>query len=178
MREILKRLGSDYEECLSSFSAVSCDDSNGTRVIMVDAEREVINFDKSAQKHAELNNYKQVFQSNDALIVRSDGTLLFIEFKNGKTKNLKLEELRAKACESVVLAMNLKIVESLDEVKSRVDYMLVFTERKRIDSAHLELAKLAGKKMHPRAIDSFEWIFRNVDSYTAKEFEDKVLGTL
>lgn len=163
---------------VSSFTLVSQDTSpeDGIPVSLIEDEHPVINFDKVADEHARSYNYKK-FESNDALFLEGEEkNPWFIEFKNGE---LKLKELRQKACASLLIAMHLGIIKDMKDAQARAKYILVYnpdyTCKHRESLTQHALRPSSEPYLQPK-VKNFSWLFKSVYSYTPEEFHTYFLA--
>ena len=163
---------------VSTFTLVSQDTSpeGGKPVSLIEDEHPVINFDKVADEHAKNLDYKK-FESNDALFLEGEEKIpWFIEFKNG---DIKLKELRQKACASLLIAMHLVIIKDLKDAQTRANYILVYnpdyTCKHRERLTQHALRPSSTPYLQPK-VKSFSWLFKSAFSYTPEEFRTHFLA--
>ena len=155
---------------------------------MSDSLRNVINFDKVSESHNKIHRYGERLASNDALYVTEQGDCYFIEFKNGAltlSRNDrhrdegKEENLKSKVYCSLAIALDLKLADSFEAFKDRFRYILVYNKERfcSFSNAIIEddLQILSKNNLQLPIVKEFEWIFKEVLSYTKEEFESKFI---
>lgn len=193
MKELLQKLGGEYEGCISSYSIVSDGDHENkgqtqgekqeTKPLVDDDKWEVINFDSISKLHCKSGGYGGELMSVDALYVNPDArkTLYFIEFKSGR---VDMTEVKGKVCESIIVALDLNILNSLADCKNRAVFVLV--ERKKDYGANLAcLNQYDAEKrrhfehlrLHPKKLERISWLFKDALSYSPEEFKKEFLAT-
>ena len=162
LAECLTRIGLNSDDFIKSYAVVSVDDDN--QKVVVDVELPVIKFDAVSDYHRSCKGYKQKYKSNDALFVDDDNKLYFIEFKSGHPDSA---DLRVKSSESLLVAMDMGLIENLQDSQKNVEYFLVTS-----DNALERLHSLAGKG-HATwgGIGSQNWLYKAVHAYTPREFK-------
>lgn len=116
--------------------------------------------------------------SNDAVYAADDGTIYFIEFKNGSFKEV---EIAKKGIGSAMLAMDLGMVDSLKDLRRKAVYILVYKQSVIEDKQTASQKKLSGnlRKKSGRRITKLailkevDWIYHESFSYTVEEFESE-----
>lgn len=160
--DCLAKLGPKYYNYKETYSDVSVDDSDKNNPVpIVDENLPIINFDKVKEQHGADRGYTDDYESNDALFVDDDNNLYFIEFKRGKAKR---EDLRTKSSESLLIAMDLGIISSLEDSRQRVEYLFV-TPNHSLEKLH----QYSANKL-PKLILSQRWLFKDIHAYTPREF--------
>lgn len=182
-------------ECLSTLDKCSYDSEN--KVFMTKDSRSAVNFDKAKAVHVQslglaVDSYPN---SNDALICKTDGKYVFIEFKNGRIIRNKGNGATAKAeiqyklmekCYDSVLLLSDIIKKDISWMRENIEYVLVYNEQKNAfspsdpDSVEPSLKVIsdnvfaqAGMEKVLFGIGKFrKFIFNDVHTYTEKEFED------
>lgn len=156
-----------YAGCMKPLSIISEDDSN--HKILVDSEKELIRFDDVAAQHKAVRGYSRQFCSNDALYIDAETNLFFFEFKSGKAK---AEEVKSKAVDSLLIAMDMGIISSFSDAKQRLEYALV------TDHAYLQQLNNHVRREKfklPAGLESLRWLFKMVHAYTPEQFERLIL---
>lgn len=72
-----------FENNKKTFKETSKDDHDGSITYMTESQYQVISFDDVKEEHIKDLGLKSVPRSNDALLSLPDGSLVFVEFKNG-----------------------------------------------------------------------------------------------
>ena len=152
---------------------------------MMDSEIEVINFDTIKDSYVQLFKIEKI-NSNDALIIRDD-EYLFIEFKNGKIRDIKdVFEIYSKIYDSLIILSNI-LEKTLIELKDRVSYILVFNKElehtRKFERAEEGFIKHLNKNSEIERIyfglRKFEkYCFKKVYTYSVEEFKSKFLQSL
>ena len=163
-----------------SFQKVSKDKSE----YMSNSLRNVISFDKVAERHNKIHRYCERLASNDALYVTEQGDCYFIEFKNGalthsrndqRRDEYKEENLKSKVYCSLAMALDLKLSDSFDSFKDKFRYILVYNKDRLGSSSNTviedDLQVLSKANLQLPIVKEFEWIFKEAISYTKEEFE-------
>lgn len=159
-----------YACCMRTLEDASKDDEG---VALSTSLYDVLNFDEVAKIHLKENHYNGAFPSVDAVFISSTGHIYFIEFKNGKT--IKREDINHKACGSLIFAQHLKLIPSLDYVKSCGTHIIVYnsTQQKGIENykAYARLRKLSKRECRLQQAKNLDWMFSASYSYNQIEFE-------
>lgn len=173
--EWCEQYGVDMKSSLSTYSDVSRDTAQGCS--MVTSNYPVINFDDVVGQHVKTRGYQTKFSSNDALYLEGENKKpWFIEFKNGR---IDAAELRQKAAESLLIAMDIGVLRDLNDAQQRAGYILVYNPEKN-QRKHNSLIQHA---MHPSfepyllaKVKNLAWLFKEVHSYTPDEFRTHFLN--
>lgn len=160
----LSGIGVEYKDCVGTYEEVSKDDSHDHPVI--NEKMPVIYFDDVSGNHCEKYKYEEKLPSNDALFIDEDKNLYFIEFKNGK---IKRKELRDKSTASLIVAIHLGIVASLQDAKQNVRYILV--------SPNANLARLYEHVSHEPwgVLKPQRWLYKSTKGYSPEQFRKEFL---
>ena len=160
----------DLSNFRKSFSDVSRNDAGKS---VVQSDHQVIYFDAVVGAHCSYRRYKYSYKSTDALYLEGkDKDPWFIEFKSGIGKNIRGEDLKGKACESLLIAMDLGLLSGLRDAQKRAHYIFVYDQETigshdnvfRYSSGNPNKPHLLGK------IKNLHWLFCDINSYTPEEF--------
>lgn len=173
MKAHLQAWGEDYTECMSTYSIVSRD--SGKNESMIVSELPVINYDMVAGFHKKHKQYAKQIKSCDALFLDASGAPFFIEFKNGAFNE---NDLREKIFPSILMAMDLGLIESLKDACNRASFVLVYNaKRSARDNIKHQLDRISHKVFIHKKAREYKWLFgENVFSYTPDEFAEKFLS--
>ena len=159
-----------YACCIRTLEDSSKDDGG---FALSTSECDVLNFDEVAKIHLAENKYNGAFSSVDAVYITSSGYIYFIEFKNGNT--IKRDEINHKACASLILAHDLKLIPSLDYAKSCGIHIIVYnsSRQKGIENykTYARLRKLSNRECRLQQAKNLDWLFFDSLSYNQDEFE-------
>lgn len=186
-----------FKNSISTLKETSKDESkdrNGivTNKYMTKLEFNVINFDKVKEKY--IKNYKMAneIKSVDTLIFEKNLDI-FVEFKNGdityykKTKDCKNEKqlldklmgyvIDWKIRDSLLIYCDL-LNKTISYTRENLDFILVYNEDKNKDRDNLKkkIINLAkhGDEFVKWGFGKYKIFFRNVHTYTEKEFEKHI----
>lgn len=157
-------IGLEYKDCVSTYDKASNDDFHGRPVI--DEKMPVIFFDDVSKKHCIKYKYEEKLPSNDALFIDEDKNLYFIEFKNGQ---IKRKDLRDKSTASLIVAIHLGIITSLQDAQQNVQYILV--------SSNTNLERLYKHVSHEPwgVLKPQRWLYKSTIGYTPTQFRNLFL---
>ena len=91
----------DYSLFLSTLRETSLDRSKGESLLM-DERRRVVNYDAMVDEICSLYRSGDNYSSSDCIAL-SQGSLLFIEFKNQKLSRIDSDRIRKKAFDTICL---------------------------------------------------------------------------
>ena len=91
----------DYSSFLSTLRETSLDRSKGESLLM-DERRRVVNYDAMVDEICSLYRSGDNYSSSDCIAL-SQGSLLFIEFKNQKLSRIDSDRIRKKAFDTICL---------------------------------------------------------------------------
>lgn len=180
-----------FQDCTSTFKKTSeHKKEDGTSEYLSNSQRIVINFDTVAEKHKEYRCYAESFASNDALYVTDSGEFYFIEFKCWNLPNstsvstTNKKKLKDKIAWSLLMADDLGILSTHADWKTRFRYVLVYRKSgltsdscNEIDDGIVAQSEMDAdidevqESLHLPFLDEYKWLFKNVYSFTAEEFE-------
>ncbi|MBD5524271.1 MAG: hypothetical protein HDR04_07610 [Lachnospiraceae bacterium] len=158
---------------------------------MTDSSIQVINFDKVKEAYIKNMGLSSTPCSNDALYIGDNEKIYFIEFKNGVVKNKKVFNVYNKIYDSLLIFNDI-VQENISFCRENVSFILVYNEGKNPngenttndgESSKIKIGKYfyakAKKKYVRFGLERFEKIyFRDVYTYTEKEFEDDFLANI
>jgi len=137
----------------------------------------VINFDYVTKKHIKNKRFGgDRAASNDALYIKNNDEIYFIEFKNGKIDTEAKLEIKLKICESLLIFMDI-INKDLSFTRESVKYILVYNQEKNASESKDYLYKhkieeKAKEKSIQASLRRFEKLyFKEVFTVTKEEFE-------
>lgn len=189
----MNNIPNHFQVALSTLKETSYDKDNKT--YMTQCEAEVIDFDIIKDWYAETVgglDRKLSLKSNDALSCK-DGQFTFIEFKNGDVHHSKpKKDIKQKIYDSFVILCDPlteanKLLSNFQGnasyFRNNVDYILVYNESKNLPSKNNKeciLEKLNNKAKNPRfGLAYFKgYLFRNVYTYSEREFEERFVPNL
>ena len=114
----------DYSSFLSTLRETSLDRSKGESLLM-DERRRVVNFDAMVDEICSLYRSGDNYSSSDCIAL-SQGSLLFIEFKNQKLSRIDNRSIRKKAFDTLCLFSFLNKIYGGEEKKNI--YIVVYRE--------------------------------------------------
>ena len=162
----------------STLKFTSMDNSEKDNIqYMTESELSVINFDSVKTAYANsLGLSEEVACSVDALM-KKDGKLFFIEFKNTKIKGEAKRNVMNKVRDSILIYNDIE-KSSISDTRSNAIFVLVYSEEKNSDGhgtnsiAH-KVMSLAKEKEVRFGMERFKRLyFKEVYTYTEKEFEE------
>lgn len=135
-------------------------------------------FDGIAKQHACVRR-TQPLPSVDAVYIDSQNTPYFIEFKNGKLSNVGKKEpsLTSKVTASVLLALDLHLLESLASLQKKGRFIFVYRDdttnvyNQQIENHILEESGTDAIKQ----VNAISWLFRKAESLTKEQFNQTFL---
>ena len=180
-----------FKENLSSFKDTSRDSDGEAPKYMTNSEIQVINFDKVKESYIREMNLSDTPCSSDALYIGKEEKLFFVEFKNGAMKNNKIYNVYNKIYDSLLIFNDI-VQKNISFCREHLNFILVYNEEKnpcemndikQQDSSKIIISKCIHKKAKKKFIrfglDKFEKIyFKEVFTYTEKEFEDNFLSKI
>lgn len=169
---------------ISTLKEMSKDDSQKIAVYMTESEIKAVNFDMVKRMYANLLGIsEECAQSVDTFAVLGDSYVL-IEFKNGDMKNEK-SKVKTKILHSLLILCDILKCD-ITEIRSEFDFILVYNEQKNRDhnrtrSSASEISShvcgLAREELVRFDLEKFRKLyFRNVHTYTEKEFDEYLSG--
>lgn len=152
---------------------------------MSSSQIKVIEFDKIPKEYARGKGYPSMPKSNDALY-RKDGKWHFVEFKNG---SISKDELYRKLYDSLIILIELGVIEGFSEARENVTYTLVYNQeqsqnRKEYASASRKktwnyISERAKQEVRVYGIGNFQgYLFRETHTYTPLDFAQKTVAEL
>lgn len=175
---------------MSTLKETSKDNNNGTAVYMTTSEADAIDFDGVKDEYISSLSLYETPKSNDALFINSTDVATFIEFKNGHLDKPMEFAVRKKVYDSMLI-LNDIINKNISFSRDHLDYILVYNESKNpdpktsysssasrdyIDETILGFGK---KRFIKFGLEIFQgYCFRNVYTYTEKQFEEKFINTI
>lgn len=154
----------DLSNFRKSFSDASRNDEGKS---VVQSDHQVVFFDDVVEAHQKYRCYKGKFKSMDALYSEGKGKdIWLIEFKSGEVKAVDIKE---KACHSLLIAMDLRLIESLADAKSRAHFVLVYKLGSRDNLMRYSSGNPNGQAF-PRTLSSIRWLFHDAVSCVSEKF--------
>ena len=180
-----------FEDNYTTFEEASRDKHNKDLGYMTDSEVQVIDFDKVKDSYIKDMGLSYRPCSTDALYFGKDDKIYFVEFKNGVMNKAEVFHVYNKIYDSLLMFNDI-IKENVSFCRDNVIFILVYNESKnscREDSVKKEDSSKAviAKYFHAKAkkkyvrfdLDRFKKLyFRDVFTYTEKEFEEAFLAGL
>mgnify|MGYP001024847225 FL=1 len=181
-----------FRNNISTLKKTSRDDENTVKQYMIDAEVSVIHFDRVKKAYVRSLEPKPKFLpcSSDALYIGREGSVSFIEFKNGKINDKQKYNVYQKIYESLLIFCDIT-GESISFCRDHAEFILVYNETKndeakeeREEGGLQESASRVkiGKYFHRKGkghfirfgLERFEQLyFQRVFTYTEAEFENE-----
>ena len=175
---------------ISTLKETSKDNHDGMVVYMTESDAEVVNFDDVKSEYVSKLSLCESPKSNDALLINSTEFATFIEFKNGKFDRQKEFSVRKKIYDSLLILTDI-IGKNISFTREHLDYILVYNESKNPDPKKAysssesrdlidkTLLGFGNERLIKYGLEIFQnYCFKNVYTYTEKEFEDNFVRTL
>ena len=175
---------------ISTLKETSKDDHDGTVVYMTESSAAAVNFDDVKSEYISRLSLCESPKSNDALIINSTELATFIEFKNGKFDRPKEFNVRKKIYDSMLMLTDI-IDKNISFTREHLDYILVYNESKNPDPKKAysssesrdlidkTLLGFGNERLIKYGLGIFQnYCFKNVYTYTEKEFEDNFVRKL
>ena len=154
----------DLSKFRRSFSDVSRNDAGKS---IVQSDHQVIFFDDVVKAHKKYRCYRGQFKSMDALYSEDKGKdIWLIEFKSGEVNAVDIKE---KACHSLLIAMDLRLIESLADAKSRVHFVLVYKLSNRANLMRYSSGN-PNRQAFSGTLDNIRWCFHDAVSCVPEKF--------
>ncbi len=154
----------DLSDFRKSFSDVSRNDAGKS---VVQSDHQVIFFDDVVKAHKKYRCYEGQFKSMDALYSEGKGKdIWLIEFKSGE---VNAGDIKEKACHSLLIAMDLRLIESLADAKSRAHFVLVYKLGNRANLMRYSSGN-PNEQAFPRALGNIRWLFHDAVSCVPEKF--------
>lgn len=178
-----------FRRSVMTFKETSKDTDSGEAKYMTQSEIEVVNFDEVKNRYIKDMKLSITPCSNDALYISATGEYYFIEFKNGVMKKEKIYNVYNKIYDSLLIFNDI-INQNISFCRENVNFILVYNESKNPNENEEILInpKVAiGKHFSSKAktkfvrfdLNRFKKIyFKEVYTYTEKEFEEEFLAKL
>ena len=185
----------DYEvfkENLSTLKICSRDrHSEADEEYMTMSELDAVDFDLVKEQYVQPLHLTYVPSSNDCIFINADGDPVFVEFKNGWIGGGMKIGLTRKIYDSLLIFQDIT-GKGLSYTRENMDYVLVYNENKNSeepkkpkqnvqesesrDNISKMLSEKGGGHFIKFGLEKFQrYCFRNVYTYTEKEFERKYL---
>ena len=176
IQEVIEKLHPILRSHLCTLEKASLDNSNEKN--MSHSQIKVINFDKIPKEYAKKHNIPKLPTSNDALYISSDNKWFFIEFKNGSIDKAEFRKIY----DSLLMLLELEIIENLDFSRENIYYILVYnsdkkakipeTQSMRKNTGYLYgLAKTEKRLFDIRKFEKL--LFKEAHTYTIELFKEK-----
>lgn len=175
----------------STLKKISRDDSNKEKIeYMTESERAAVDFDTVKTDYANsLNLSEETADSVDGMF-EANGSLVFVEFKNGNMKNEKAK-VKSKIRDSLLIFCDI-IGAEIENTRKMVEFILVYNidknpmpnqlknqqiqeSQSRLNIAQY-LCQRAGKEFIRFDLERFQTLyFKEVHTYSKEEFEKYLL---
>jgi hypothetical protein len=173
---------------MSNLSKTSIDKHDGKNgEPMTDSPIKAVNFDNVKKEYIKNLRLCDTPKSNDALHIKENGDLIFIEFKNGVIDSKEQYSIRKKIYDSILILTDIVGI-GISEMRKIADYILVINEKANpseatemksyvqpspsFDKIAQAVSKKGNGKYIPYGVKIFEnYCFRNVDVFTKSDFE-------
>lgn len=185
-----------FENNKKTLKETSKDDPAGGEKIeyMTESEYPVISFDDVKNNYVKELGLSEIPRSNDALLALPDGSLVFVEFKNGYLDKKDQHDIRKKIFDSMLIFTDI-VGEGISKTRKEMDYVLVYNQTKNPcetpnpktavaessarDTIAKKLASLGNTSYAKFGLDIFKnYCFRDVYTYTTQDFEEEFLKKL
>lgn len=184
----MNKKGIDLNDFIVNLSATSHDIAN--EEFMTNSNLKVIDFDEVKNQYiAKLGTRKEAApKSNDALYIKSEENIYFIEFKNGKVKKY---DLMQKNYDSTLILSDI-ISKHISFMKENITYILVYNtdknDFKEIDGKLVDKSKnrdFIGANLAKLSNDTFikfdlgffkNYLFADVFTLSQKDFEEQFIA--
>ena len=146
-------------------------------VYMTESETRAVNFDKVKEHYLlSLKRKTQEMESLDGLKKQSDGSLVFIEFKNGSDKSAIKKSLQGKVPDSLLVFCDI-VSTTISYTRDNVDMIVVYNKSKISSCGKNAMRKLVAEKSNKPLVyfgaAKYQGLFfRKVSTYSMEEFED------
>lgn len=179
--ENISKLPEIFKNCINTLKKTSQDETNS--IYMTESCIKVINFDKIPKRYSKGKGWIGVPKSNDALYISND-KWYFIEFKNG---SIDRAEIYRKLYDSLIMLIDMGIVESLDYSRNNINYILVYNSDKyskvqKSESRDKNFAyflELAEQEERLFDVDKFEgYLFNETHTYSKELFEKNFVACM
>lgn len=150
---------------------------------MTESKEIAVDLDQVAEEYHKIRNLSCIPHSNDALYWDETGKISMIEFKNGKINSNERKNLHLKIYDSALMLTDLADI-SLEEMKTTVDYVLVYNDQipsniaknvpnsVYLDEFEKSLTELAKEERILFGLEKFLlFCHKSVHTYTVEEFE-------
>lgn len=177
---------------LSTLKETSVDFHDQTNIqYMTASEMDAVNFDEVKEEYIRDLSLVEAPKSNDALFILKNGTLVFVEFKNGYMDKVKEYGVRKKIYDSIIILTDI-LGCGVASLRQNMEYILVYNESANEDQ-HEVIEKKKFMVQSSRAYDNLaknifqmarreyvcfgvnifkNYCFKDVHTYTEKEFEE------
>ena len=171
---------SSFKNAITTLQEASKDTGNGT--YMTNSQYEVLDFDEIKKLYANNHAINKHPSSADALSQDQNGSFIFVEFKNGEVDS---KNINKKIYESTAIFMDITNT-TISFTRKNMDYILVYNESKNPIKKNKQSitditshVSVKAKEYYPRfRLASFkDYFFRNIYTYTEKEFTDYLSKT-
>lgn len=183
-----------FYESVSTLKETSADRRDPeTELFMTQSERTVVNMDAVKDRYAEPLSLSAVPKSVDALFTDKNGTLVFVEFKNGSLDRKKQFDVRKKVYDSILIFNDITATKASD-LRENAELIVVYNDsvntgqedpvlkEKKVFCAQLSpsydalvkaVSGLAKKEYICFGMECFQnYCFKAVHTYTENEFEE------
>lgn len=188
-----------FSSHLSNLKKISVDDGKGKTIYMTQSKRGAVNFDDVKNEYIKSLRLSETPCSNDALFDDGKGSLVFVEFKNGRINSKIKFEIWKKIYDSALIFADITST-GISYTRSHMKYILVYNEiinqintfdknlkeKKKtlvqpspsFDAFAKNVGKYANEEYVGFGLKIFQnYCFKEVHTYTASEFDD-YLSTL
>ena len=177
--------------CLSTLKETSKDKHDKKSFYMTNSNMCVVDFDKVKECYTKPLDLKNIPASVDAIVVKPDA-LTFIEFKNGKLDNKEIHKIQKKIYDSILIFSDIT-GSTISKTRKNTDFILVYNYEKNPQPTNQAKNKycesqsrdditnyflgLGGEHQIKYDMEMFQgYCFRNVYTYTEKEFYDNFVN--
>ena len=156
---------------------ISVDGQGETCAFMTECTNDAVYFDGVMKDYIHDLNVSETPKSIDALIIREDAQMFFIEFRNGKLDSSDSHEIRQKIFNSVFVLTDI-YGKGISYMRDFLSFILVYNESKNASSYSIiaqATSKLADAKIVKLGLGCFRnYCFKSVFTYTENELREKV----
>lgn len=182
-----------FADNFTTLKNTSLDGDKRHGVYMTESSLQVVAFDKVKKAYCKNCHLSQMPESNDALFEDGNGTLVFVEFKNGFIDQGTVYKLKDKIYNSVFIFSGITEL-GIPAICNSVNYILVYNEAANrtnkdaqlqkkqamavsaspsLDKIGKATAKWANKEYICFGLEAFKhYCFKEVNTFTQAEFED------
>lgn len=138
---------------------------SGTISYMTDSKLPVINFDDVKNDYIKDLQLSDAPKSNDALLDKGNGKLVFVEFKNGYMDRAKQFAVRKKIYDSTLIFTDILSI-GISDMRTCVEYILVYNKKANENNPDL----IESKNKHVQPSLSFDYLAKELGQLAKEEY--------